>query len=678
MDIRLAGHGDNTVVAVAVSHDGRWLASGEKADAMSRATICLWDLKAIIASAGTTQTAIRPVSRLSQHHGAIQALAFNADASLLASIGGADDNVLIVWDVVRAKALTAQPAARQATQVVAWYNNNPSSGRCLVTAGVNHARQWSLNLSRGTCVPEELQVGSIKRGFSAIAIDASDQRLFLGSKSGDVMSFNLANSQMAGNSSERFPQGVNYLLMVQSQPFTAEGSPAVAYTTSKPPPPASSVLLVGTGDGALARLRPETLEREGPLTSVEGGVTSLSLLPSSSEGDVSVTTTSSRSSSGIRGGSIRNDRVLVGTAGGNTYEVAIKSMTATLTGTSHPGPVVDAVFPSGSSDLVLTASGSEIRLWNTASATELLRITVPNVEVHCVDITRDGSRIVSGWSDGRVRIFLPQSGKLAQVINDAHPDSVTALCLSADAKSVVTGGKDGRVRLWSLSGPTPVMMHNFREHREAITSVAISVDGERALSSSVDGSCVVWNLRRGSRHNALFASTIFRQIKYAPGEGQLVTVGSDRRIGFYDADSCSCLRSLEGSEAEVRADTVDAWCRHNLVLLLTSPIVLSFPLVHACTRTPLCSSRAWTSTAQAPGLPPAGWTRRWRCGPMRRRGRVPSRHGSCTRGTRGASTRWSSATMGGDWSAWVRRAACSSGGWGRRQWRCRASINTPL
>ena len=44
----------------------------------------------------------------------------------------------------------------------------------------------------------------------------------------------------------------------------------------------------------------------------------------------------------------------------------------------------------------------------------------------------DGKSIVSGWSDGKIRAFLPQSGDLLYVINDAHNHGVTAVNGTAD------------------------------------------------------------------------------------------------------------------------------------------------------------------------------------------------------------------------------------------------------
>merc|ERR1711879_555195 len=57
---------------------------------------------------------------------------------------------------------------------------------------------------------------------------------------------------------------------------------------------------------------------------------------------------------------------------------------------------------------------------------------------------------VSGWSDGKVRSFLPQSGKLLYVINDAHKNGVTSMAPTSDCSRIVTGGMEGEVRVWKI------------------------------------------------------------------------------------------------------------------------------------------------------------------------------------------------------------------------------------
>lgn len=54
------------------------------------------------------------------------------------------------------------------------------------------------------------------------------------------------------------------------------------------------------------------------------------------------------------------------------------------------------------------------------------------MECYSLGITRSGGTIVSGWNDGKIRAFYPESGKLKFVISDAHSEGVTAVALAHD------------------------------------------------------------------------------------------------------------------------------------------------------------------------------------------------------------------------------------------------------
>ena len=84
----------------------------------------------------------------------------------------------------------------------------------------------------------------------------------------------------------------------------------------------------------------------------------------------------------------------------------------------------------------------------------------------------DGKSIVTGWTDGKVRAFAPQSGRLMYLIRDGHrvsansaastisgasvasryanlvPPGVTCLSPSIDCNHLLTGGFDGEIKLW--------------------------------------------------------------------------------------------------------------------------------------------------------------------------------------------------------------------------------------
>ena len=75
---------------------------------------------------------------------------------------------------------------------------------------------------------------------------------------------------------------------------------------------------------------------------------------------------------------------------------------------------------------------------------------------NCLEFMSDGKSLISGWTDGKIRAFLPQTGRLFWIINDAHKagnkdfGGVTCLCSTTDGNSIISGGTDGEVRLWNI------------------------------------------------------------------------------------------------------------------------------------------------------------------------------------------------------------------------------------
>ena len=58
--------------------------------------------------------------------------------------------------------------------------------------------------------------------------------------------------------------------------------------------------------------------------------------------------------------------------------------------------------------------------------------------------------LFSGWSDGKIRAFMPESGKEMFTQEEAHAKGVTALASYSDCRHIVSGGGEGSVRVWQI------------------------------------------------------------------------------------------------------------------------------------------------------------------------------------------------------------------------------------
>jgi WD40 repeat protein len=338
--------------------------------------------------------------------------------------------------------------------------------------------------------------------------------MYVGTTSGDILQMSLTSRlfKNAGPAKTRFPRGVV--------------SSAISPTGE---------IVIGGGDGSVALLDRDTMKTIA-ITKLASGVTSCEIAPHLHE-------------DGGFG-------VYCGTDSCEVYYLKFSPMEgfkSELIQTCHHEIINDIAFPVGYSEVFITAGSNDVRVWHVNEARELLRVKVPNVTCNCVAFMPDGGSIISGWSDGKIRAFAPQSGRLLYQINDAH-GAVTAIVGSSDCARIITGGEEGNVRVWRIGPQSQSMVASMKEHKGPVNSLALRANDSECVSASSDGSCVVWDLARFSRNMSLNANTFFKAVGYHPDESQIVTAGTDRQLSWWDAFDGQAIRVVDGSnDAEINA-----------------------------------------------------------------------------------------------------------------------------
>ena len=491
----LLGHNDN-VSCLAVSRSGRYVASGQVTHMGFQADICVFDFETR-----------RVIHRMMLHKVKVQALAFSSDESFLATVGGQDDNTLVIWDLATGRPLCGGPASNELTLCLSFFNNRNDQ---LISAGNGVLRVWDIDFANRKINPTDVNVGSITREFRNIVVEAADRYAYVGTTTGDVLCIQLQGPKI-------------YKMIGPVKRFTG-GVLCSAITDS-------GDVLIGSGSGDVALLSKIDLH---PIKSVSvlGPVTSVAAM---------------------------GEHYFVGTAKSNVYYLNAHTFKEELRQTCHHDCIHDIVFPSGYSEVFATCSTNDIRIWNARTSQELLRVQVGTLECNCISFTRDGRLLVSGWSDGKVRAFGPQSGRLAYIINDCHKlggmkrvsgahTGVTALCVDNANQRIITGGADSQVRVWRIGAESHVMEASLKEHKATVNAIAITKNDSECISASDDGSCILWDIVRHVRRNIMYAQTYFKSACFFLDESQLLTVGSEKKVAYWDAVDCTAIRELEGSK----------------------------------------------------------------------------------------------------------------------------------
>merc|ERR1719399_425197 len=119
----LEGH-TSDVSCLAVSHDGTKLASGQINQAGVRADVIVWDLEVAKANCANVTPSAGGclLSHFKQHIAKVQAVGFSCDDKYLATLGGQDDNALVICDVDAAQSICGSPAAQDSALTLHWLN----------------------------------------------------------------------------------------------------------------------------------------------------------------------------------------------------------------------------------------------------------------------------------------------------------------------------------------------------------------------------------------------------------------------------------------------------------------------------------------------------------------------------------------------------------------------------
>ena len=136
---------------------------------------------------------------------------------------------------------------------------------------------------------------------------------------------------------------------------------------------------------------------------------------------------------------------------------------------------VDSTF----TDWCYSKTGNIVLNWEAIPYPEgdqLLLIKGHTDDVTSVAYFPDGSKLISGSSDGKANIWDAQNGEL--LLSIPHPDDVTAIDVSPDGTRILTGCLDSWIRLFDTSG-NRLWHANLQSYQNGVNDVAFSPDGTK-------------------------------------------------------------------------------------------------------------------------------------------------------------------------------------------------------
>ena len=169
--------------------------------------------------------------------------------------------------------------------------------------------------------------------------------------------------------------------------------------------------------------------------------------------------------------------------------------------------------------------------------------------VWSVDISPAGDRIVSGGSDGNIRIWDRQSGQELLLLQ-GYGGTVWSVDFSPEGDRIASGGSDGVVRVWDTF--TGELLNPMVGHFSDVRSAAFDPSGNLIASAGRDGTVRIWNSRTGRLYHQLKGHAGWvRKAEFSPTGDRIASAGSDSLILIWDVASGSILNVIEGHNSIV-------------------------------------------------------------------------------------------------------------------------------
>ncbi|MBN9122326.1 MAG: sigma-70 family RNA polymerase sigma factor [Planctomycetes bacterium] len=156
--------------------------------------------------------------------------------------------------------------------------------------------------------------------------------------------------------------------------------------------------------------------------------------------------------------------------------------------------VRDAVFSPDGKRIVSGGTDGTVRMWDTDTGKELWGWKQSR-DVLAVAFLPDGKRAVSGDAEGTIRVWDAETGKELKQLT-GHIGGVDALAVGPNGR-LVSAGADKTVRVWDAEAGKELRC--FRGHTAAVRTVAVSPDGKTVLSGGEDNAARLWAMPAGGR-----------------------------------------------------------------------------------------------------------------------------------------------------------------------------------
>ncbi|MGP1414934.1 MAG: eIF2A-related protein [Treponema sp.] len=188
---------------------------------------------------------------------------------------------------------------------------------------------------------------------------------------------------------------------------------------------------------------------------------------------------------------------------------------------------------------------------HTMNKPEIVFNSMHSGTIESIAYSPDGKYIASGSSDGTIKIWEAETGRLLRTLT-GHADDIYSVSYSPDGAYLASGSNDKTIRIWEVK--TGACIKTLTGHTSYVRSVTYSPDGAYLASGSWDETVKIWEIATGECIKTLSGHTDdVGSVAYSPDGAYLASGSDDKTVKLWKVATGECVKTFEGHTDEVNS-----------------------------------------------------------------------------------------------------------------------------
>lgn len=209
----------------------------------------------------------------------------------------------------------------------------------------------------------------------------------------------------------------------------------------------------------------------------------------------------------------------------------------------HSAAINSIAFCDDGSRIVSGSDDLSVVLWELPKLREQGLLKGHGGSVNWVTFSPDGAQLATASNDGLVRFWDPRSGApVGSALQ--HESRVMSVAFSPNSQLIATATYDGEVMLWDVTtGDFSVL----RGHKKTVSCVQFSPDGGQLVSSGHDHTVRIWDVETGEMDFQFtgHTRTVYNAVFFDGGR-KLATASADKTVRIWDLQTQKEVTVLRG------------------------------------------------------------------------------------------------------------------------------------